>query len=223
MKKKNKIEIVNSSFFEDLLWMSYRYCIGRHTIAAHSHAGEIAKNAYHVLSEDRKFFMAHDIRKEINDVLHLKKNVRCLDYRNHIYNDGVSLIIEETINKYGKQLPNGFDFDHYEYDINNGKVKVIEWGEGILDYQKFTVAYEELLPWIKLANAFDSSCHKKLTVNVDGKNVEYEVMPFPYINVFDKTIDKKWISIERYLENPIVCSYFNEEAIVKIEDLDITF
>ena len=54
-KKVKKEEPKEMSMYEeDLIWMSYRYCIGRHTIAASMHAGEIAKHEYFRLSPERR-------------------------------------------------------------------------------------------------------------------------------------------------------------------------
>lgn len=50
---------------EDCMWMSYRYCIGRHTIAAHMHAGNIASHCYGRMARDRSIFTAYDINREI--------------------------------------------------------------------------------------------------------------------------------------------------------------
>lgn len=54
-----------SDYEEDSMWMSYRYCIGRHTIASHMRAGDIAKECYGRLSEERSIFTAYDINREI--------------------------------------------------------------------------------------------------------------------------------------------------------------
>ena len=51
--------------------MSYRYCIGRHTIASHMHAGEIASHAYGRMSDERSRFMSKDINREIARVLNI--------------------------------------------------------------------------------------------------------------------------------------------------------
>lgn len=56
-------------FMLDSMWMSYRYCIGRHTIAAHYRAGEIAKYCYGHISDERSIFNAYDINREIEDKL----------------------------------------------------------------------------------------------------------------------------------------------------------
>ena len=60
-----------SRYEEDCIWMSYRYCIGRHTIAAHMHAGEIAAHAYGRMSDERTQFMSHDINREIGRILNI--------------------------------------------------------------------------------------------------------------------------------------------------------
>lgn len=54
---------------EDCLWMSYRYCIGRHTIASHMHAYDIWKNCKGRMSKERELFTAFDINREIEDKL----------------------------------------------------------------------------------------------------------------------------------------------------------
>jgi len=54
-----------SNYEEDCMWMSYRYCIGRHTIASHGMAGDIGKNCYKRMSDERSVFTAYDINREI--------------------------------------------------------------------------------------------------------------------------------------------------------------
>ena len=54
-----------SDYDEDSMWMSYRYCIGRHTIASHMRAGDIASHCYGRMSEERSIFTAYDINREI--------------------------------------------------------------------------------------------------------------------------------------------------------------
>ena len=50
---------------EDSMWMSYRYCIGRHTIASFMRACDIASHCYGRMSEERSIFTAYDINREI--------------------------------------------------------------------------------------------------------------------------------------------------------------
>ena len=57
------------SYEEDSMWMSYRYCIGRHTIASSMRAGDIAFHCYGRMSEERSIFTAYDINREIERCL----------------------------------------------------------------------------------------------------------------------------------------------------------
>ena len=54
-----------SDYEEDCMWMSYRYCIGRHTIAASMHAPAIWKHCKCRMSDERALFTAFDINREI--------------------------------------------------------------------------------------------------------------------------------------------------------------
>jgi hypothetical protein len=47
------------------MWMSYRYCVGRHTIAASMHAPAIWKHCRGRMSDERSLFTAFDINREI--------------------------------------------------------------------------------------------------------------------------------------------------------------
>ena len=54
-----------SDYEEDCMWMSYRYCIGRHTIASNMHAADIWKHCKGRMSDERALFTAFDINREI--------------------------------------------------------------------------------------------------------------------------------------------------------------
>ena len=54
-----------SDYEEDCMWMSYRYCVGRHTIAASMHAPAIWKHCRGRMSDERALFTAFDINREI--------------------------------------------------------------------------------------------------------------------------------------------------------------
>ena len=63
MKRSNKKTL--SSYEEDLIYMSSRYCIGRNNISCNMHPYEILKNSYNKMSDSFKEKYAKDIRKEI--------------------------------------------------------------------------------------------------------------------------------------------------------------
>ena len=69
LKKFIRANTKLDSYEEDSMWMSYRYCIGRHTIATHMRANDIAKRCYGRLSNERSIFTAYDINNEIEDCM----------------------------------------------------------------------------------------------------------------------------------------------------------
>ena len=87
MKKKKNNICLNNKAMEDFIWMSYRYCIGRKTIAAATHADtirEFINNNPNVISEIRKEFMANDIRREINHIINWCDNINIKMFKRHI-------------------------------------------------------------------------------------------------------------------------------------------
>lgn len=203
-KKKNTIVISNDRM-EDFIWMSYRYCIGRHTIAAAYHAdvirGLIMDNP-DCLSEDRKAFMAIDIRRQINDLV-------C--WRSNIYVDGprdadlYSLILYK-----GSEKPNEKVKFYVDEFYNIVTTEPCENDK----YVPHDKDYEDIIRWIKLANILDKSTHKIITTNFNGEIKDVECYPYPY-KVDNGIYVTKWTSPEKTLVND---SYLADEYIVEIKD-----
>ena len=68
-----------SDFKETCIWMSYRYAIGRKTIAATSHAYDIAHNMDWI-PKARWQFTGIDILREINFHIRCYKNIKVVSY-----------------------------------------------------------------------------------------------------------------------------------------------
>lgn len=179
-KKKEKENNLLTSFEEDLVWMSYRYCIGRHTIAAYMHANNIAKYCYNRLQEHRMEFISSDINREICNVLQFSGFI----HFNSIYSipedqftplDTVySILSKENINTYDKikSIKNitiswNHDRKDYDYDIYyfDDTCKDKGYGRSIDDLT-------DLEPWQSLANLFNKKNHKSCKLT-DGTTVEY--------------------------------------------------
>lgn len=71
LEQLNKYRMLGrmTDYEEDSMWMSYRYCIGRQTIAAHYRAYDIKKNCYGRMTKERSEFTAFDINREIEQLL----------------------------------------------------------------------------------------------------------------------------------------------------------
>ena len=217
-KDNSKVEIGDTSYYEDLIWMSYRYCIGRKTIASHSHAGNIATNSYGHLSEERERFMAHDIRREINSSISFMSRVNISDYRNHIPQDGLTSIFYRIKEKYGENPPE-WVFTDITFDVDNSDVRIDKYNGSEERYFNLAHELEDFLPWIKLANLMDRSCHRTLVVEYEGEVKEYECIPFPYVMRDENGyhVHERWCDIESYRANPIVCTYINPDYIKDIK------
>jgi hypothetical protein len=86
-----------SDYEEDCMWMSYRYCVGRHTIASHGMAGDIAKNCYKRMSDERSMFTAYDINRSIEDCMRFGKGPDWLfpiTSLNKIYTTAIDIFCE---------------------------------------------------------------------------------------------------------------------------------
>ena len=175
MGKKNNNML--SEYEMDNIYMSYRYCIGRHTIASHCHACDIANNAYGRMTKERMQFMAKDINQEIYNCLHVHdwfridnvwnlKSFRPLDIFYQCLSDLKIKSADEikkikSIEAYqNKDVTQGFIVDVYYY---NDKDK--------FNYKSFW-DIADLEVWQRLASLFDIDGHKYCKL-VDGRIIEY--------------------------------------------------
>lgn len=207
-----------SSYEEDCIWMSYRYCIGRKTIASHMHAGNIAENAYHRLSNERMEFMAKDILEEI----HTKLSFMDIRADQSIkYNNADFILIEELF-KFYNDHKNDENFKeivsmHYNgdgcWDIKYAGEKDTEFNKIFGIYRSSDI--DDLVVWYKLAKCFMKSKHK-IFVSKDDQQIEY----FDCYERFNKQAgDGSYevvylmikVPVDGYIKNPHVTVYLNEE------------
>lgn len=175
-KKKTGNAKMLTQYEEDCVFMSYRYCIGRHTIASHCHAEDIARNAYGRMTPERTQFISDDINNEIHSQLHYGNFVDMGWYGNipktHFKPLDVlySILNKESINSLEKfrQIKSiAIDWNRekqdYDYSIyyfqDNDKNK--DLGRSLWDITDLEV-------WQQLANLFDLNSHKLAKVKVDG-------------------------------------------------------
>lgn len=207
---------INSSTFEDFIWMSYRYCIGRKTIASHQHADTIANIILHnpdILSDDRKEFMAGDIMMSILDNLRWNKHI------------SISHISEDTMNNfdifdelfyYSNTLEDPYSVK-YIIDASSKKITHQEFiTDPKLYDDKFDAMYSDLLPWVKLAKILNKSKHHKIyTKYISGnKEVKETITCYSYPIKHDNQYIKVWNSISDSVVTQT--RYLNSDCIVDI-------
>ena len=213
MKKKPTI-IISNSKMEDFIWMSYRYCIGRKTIAACTHADTIASlitSNPDMLTLERKAFMVQDIREEVTNSINFKRCIR-ID-GNHFRKDIFSPLMY-ALNDYPNRKKKVFHFD-----ANTNEIYKVEYDESLYEFDRPDSDYNDLIPWVKLANLLDTSCHRVITAVFDGKKQEIICYPFPReIRNDDGSITYKesWTGV-KYGNCVSVCRYISDEYITEIE------
>lgn len=172
---KNKEKQVLTEYEEDCIWMSYRYCIGRHTIATHCHAGSIANNAYGRMTKERTQFMSKDINQEIYNHLHVH-DWFCIDNIWNLKDFRPLDVLYQCLNAIG--LKTYDDIKKIKgiecFFTKEGELKTDVYYYNDKDKFNYKSFWDiiDLEVWQRLANLFDIDNHKwcKLT---DGKIVEY--------------------------------------------------
>lgn len=138
MKKFIRANTKLDSYEEDSMWMSYRYCIGRHTIASHMRANDIASHCYGRMSEERSIFTAYDINREIEMCLQFGCGPTWLfpiTSLNAIYTSAIDIFC---------QFVEDFEIKTIDDLLNYKEVKVI-LADNERGYKIETVTWEEYL------------------------------------------------------------------------------
>lgn len=208
-RKQFKAVITDKDFFEDCIWMSYRYCIGRRTIAAAAHANDIARHV-HYLSKERRQFMAKDIRSEISSHIHWLPNVTVEGYEYKC--DALTLIY-----KYMMDHPETKEDEKFHFYVNVNTCTVeVEPVEKVKEgyHEKLLNLYVDYIGWIKLANYLDEDNYVEVDIEYEGKQMT--VKGFSYPDVFKDEIKIHYTSTDKFVGNPSIISYIAPEYIKAI-------
>lgn len=217
--KNSKIKPL-TDYEESLIWMSYRYAIGRHTIHAHCHACDILSHEYErlKLTPNRMEFMSKDINRSIEDSLRFSRlNV----YVNNVYNMNLhiidylikSIIDEQGYVKYDLRYIHKINLDCYgsdcdfSYEISEKIVNEYPWND-----------LDDLMIWYNVAKIFDLKSHKKCFLT-DCSEVEFVEL---YERITEYSEDHKndkvkfelyRVPIEKYVKNPAIWTYIPDSSI----------
>lgn len=206
---------------EDGIWMSYRYCIGRHTIASHMRAGDILKHYYKrlKLTPERCKFMSKDINKSIEDCLRWGQlNV----YMSYSQYDNINPL-DETLNAISDEdgVIDGENIKHIsKINIEFFDGKVLSRISNDVDKTLFYPLNDlkDLIVWSNCAKILDIDSHKVCKVSYQGKDEYIEYVEMTSIDNIDdgnyKVIKRK-VPVDKYVANSAIYSYINEDYIVE--------
>lgn len=200
-----------SDYEEDSMWMSYRYCIGRHTIAAHQRASDIARECYGRMSDERSIFTAYDINREIEN--QFRVGVGGPEF--HFPSTSGNRIYTSALDIYFQFLED-FNIKSKEDLLRNPKVVQVIPTDNERGYKFETMTYEEcasmcadatgdtlrsktvdyffmsgvqdLMIWNDLVHLFDKEHHHK-SILKDGTEVEWF---WTYVQGSTQHEDGKW-------------------------------
>ena len=137
LRKFLRCNTMMSDYESDCMWMSYRYCVGRHTIASHAHAEDIWKNCRGRMSNERQLFTAYDINREIEQHLTFGYNFPSFYFPitslNRIYTPAVDIVCDfiEQYNITSKEELCKYKEVHVILSNNDAgyKLEVVTWEE----------------------------------------------------------------------------------------------
>ena len=188
-----------SDFKETCIWMSYRYAIGRKSIASVCHAAEIAKHMDWV-DKDRWKFTAEDIYNEINNKIGWSDNLQ-LSFEGNRETDAFSVLFEWFSNNKDLCTIDYFRYHKFHVNLETGDVEVTELETPTYEYGTIFHVYSDYRDWIKLAKAFEG---KKVKVRLEIGGVEEIVDCYEY---WDCTVYNKDILIKKVYSKSEINEY----------------
>ena len=135
LRKAVRENTMLSDYEIDSMWMSYRYCIGHHTIASHMRANDIWKHCRNRMTKERQLCNAYDMNREIEQ--RMAFTYPCFRFPltnlNRIYTTAVDIVCE-FMEDYNIQSKEDFlkyrDIDVILADNERGyKLETTTWEE----------------------------------------------------------------------------------------------
>lgn len=219
-------------FLEDLMWTSYRYCIGRHTYVTML-AKDMGEYFYDKLSNERKQFIAEDIRSSIEDYLRCQRFNFSFDYTmpksERKPMEMLLVFLNNETDCTGEYLTHIKGISVYKKD-DEVKYEVSYTNEPKYKYPIYEHDLLDLLPWMDLASLFDVNGHKiVVTKQPDGTVREIECYE-SYMNenfedgkegdmVILRSKPWKYKKVYRPIEYGVSNRYIEPTYIVELKDV----
>lgn len=223
--------IDEKQFLEDLMWTSYRYCIGRHTYVTML-AKDMGEYFYDKLSNERKQFIAEDIRSSICDYLHIQPFSFHFDYSiprgERKPMEALLEFINDNEYEDGKWLSSISDISVYKKD-GNIAYDVSRKTNPKYDIKIYEYDLLDLIPWMDLASLFDVKNHKIVVTELNGELKETECYESYTNETIEATCDKencivtvtnkpwRYKKVYRPVENGVSNRYIEPSYIVDIK------
>lgn len=197
MRTPNQKIKVTDSFLRDCIWMSMRYCIGRHTIAAYSHAKDIARTIRDnplVFGKGERGRLADDIKNEMNRVLGHNPQVSVvggyIGSDQNLY-DGICSYISENELDISK-IKLTIDQDHHTISHEIAEGDRFSYPFGFLS---------EILYDLSIWNNLCCYLHPTHTISVLNSESPRDGFAVYEFNHNTKTLSKYFVDVKTYEDN----------------------
>lgn len=224
METKNEAKNPLSDYEMDAMWMSYRYAIGRSSIACVMHAGSMVKNVYGRIPANRVDFTVYDMRREINQHLAWGYNFG-LDYSIQQEEfDPINALMEFSKRQDVHEVGLLKFLQNHSVKVSKGSnSEYVFYIEKTKDnhFELYAHQLDDLIVWANAANALDFQKHHTITTEHEGQIKEYEAFELiiQHYHHDSQQFDLKlhYCPIDAYLETADKQSYLAEEFIKKID------
>lgn len=233
---------VSPGTIDSMLFCTARYYIGRHTIHAHSGAGEMAeflRDNPQVMTKERREFFAKDIRERINDVIHWSGNIHTEGQQEYHKPDTLVLLCRAVatyikdkglhiVNSYNAVgAPGEFNPRDYNFHINlNTSTVSIKKQEGprvsSIGPADLDELVSDLTVWSKLAGWLDP------TIKVSAKYGDVVItnepgFEFPSMGRYEGEehmhLHMNTVNCTHYINNPFRETYIAPDCITGVNKL----
>lgn len=210
-----------TEFEKDSIWMSYRYCIGRSTIASNYRATEIVDFLRtRSVSKDSLRFSAEDINKSIDDILRMSHNFWYEDatmQKNGEFRPWMAMIEFLKMNNIISAVDLSTYTDiHYSPFAKESYKYVID--ENKRNFYASFMTIEDLKIWSDLAAWMDDRCHHVAHCkDKDGNLVDVEYFDSYMFSYRKEGLEINLVKTPVDVWNGQVARYINEDYILSID------
>ena len=227
-KKKEKKITISKDFMDSCLFSSWRYYIGRSTIASYYHAIDIVRFFLEypdVFSEERKIFMGQDIRTMINEKLHWNDHTSVEDSIYPNSGDGLSYLVQGVKEYFGDEEYDDKKLKDMKFDVNCITGEVI-WKKLEKESYDFYLSsmITDYITWIRLAGFLKPTHMITYEYKGETKTVPGFMQPSIDRSVTDGkmkvTIGINWCTVDAVSHNPSATNYIAPEYIKEIKKIN---
>lgn len=209
-----------SSFEYDMVWMAYRYAIGRHTIACDAFARDLPKYVLGKISEQKLQFMSYDIRREIENALRWTSPGLFIEYtysQNDLSYDPVGFYIKALKENNIKTLDDLKIYKKFHVHYPGEKITAEKYKEDETCMATLD-PLSDLIVWDTVAKILDKNSHYIVTLkSPDGRIEECECIKAWHLKDYSTfEYHEEYCPIDKWINNSYILTMCCQDFITDI-------